>query len=72
MDLRYKVGTVRRTDNQLDWIEYDDRRKIIKYYPLFDWSYEEVRDFAVKILYLIISCMTKDLSASDVSHAHVQ
>jgi phosphoadenosine phosphosulfate reductase len=30
---------------RMDRIEYDDNKKIFKYYPLFDWSYEEVYAF---------------------------
>lgn len=39
-----------QSDNrqQMEWIEYDNIKKIIKFYPLFDWSYEEVKEFAVK------------------------
>ena len=38
------------SDNRqmMDWIEYDNKKNIFKYYPLFDWSYEEVREFAMK------------------------
>jgi phosphoadenosine phosphosulfate reductase len=32
----------------LHWIEYDNNKKIFKFYPLFDWSYEEVKEFALK------------------------
>jgi len=36
-----------QSDNrsQMNSLEYDDRRKLFKYYPLFDWSYEGVRNF---------------------------
>lgn len=39
-----------QSDNrqQMEWIEYDNIKKIIKFYPLFDWSYEKVKEFAVK------------------------
>lgn len=30
---------------QMDWIEYDETKKIFKFYPLFDWSLEEVEKF---------------------------
>ena len=30
---------------QLDWIEYDEVKKLYKFYPLFDWSLEEVEKF---------------------------
>jgi phosphoadenosine phosphosulfate reductase len=33
---------------QMDWIEFDNKKNLFKYYPLFDWSYEEVKEFAVK------------------------
>jgi phosphoadenosine phosphosulfate reductase len=31
--------------NQMDWIEYDENRKLFKYYPLFNWSFEDVQNF---------------------------
>ena len=31
--------------SQLDWIEFDEHKKIIKYYPLFSWSLEDVEFF---------------------------
>jgi phosphoadenosine phosphosulfate reductase len=31
--------------NQLDWIEYDEARKLFKFYPLFNWSFDEVKKF---------------------------
>jgi len=31
--------------NQMDWLEYDDQRKLFRFYPLFDWSFEEVENF---------------------------
>jgi len=31
--------------NQMDWLEYDDDRKLFKFYPLFNWSFEEVKNF---------------------------
>jgi len=39
-----------QSDNRqlLDWIEYDNKKEIFKFYPLFDWSYEEVKEFVVK------------------------
>jgi len=30
---------------QMDWIEYDESKKLFKFYPLFDWSLEEVEKF---------------------------
>ncbi len=30
---------------QMDWIEYDETKKLFKFYPLFDWSMEEVEKF---------------------------
>jgi len=39
-----------QSDNRqlMDWIEYDSKKNLVKFYPLFDWSYEEVKEFAVK------------------------
>ena len=31
--------------NRLDWIEYDDDKKFFKFYPLFNWSLDEVTRF---------------------------
>ena len=31
--------------NHMDWIEFDEGRKLIKFYPLFSWSFDEVRNF---------------------------
>jgi phosphoadenosine phosphosulfate reductase len=31
--------------NHMDWIEYDESKNLFKFYPLFDWSYEEVKSF---------------------------
>lgn len=31
--------------NTLDWLDYDERRRLIKFYPLFDWSFEKVMSF---------------------------
>ncbi|MGD0754938.1 MAG: phosphoadenylyl-sulfate reductase [Bacteroidales bacterium] len=31
--------------NHMDWIEYDEARKLYKFYPLFSWSFEEVKNF---------------------------
>jgi phosphoadenosine phosphosulfate reductase len=31
--------------NHMDWIEFDEGRKLIKFYPLFNWSFDEVRNF---------------------------
>lgn len=33
------------TRNHMDWIEYDESKKLFKYYPLFHWSYDEVKSF---------------------------
>lgn len=30
---------------RMNWLENDDDRQILKFYPLFDWSYEEVVKF---------------------------
>jgi phosphoadenosine phosphosulfate reductase len=36
-----------QSDNrgQMDWLEYDKDKKMFKFYPLFNWPFEEVRDF---------------------------
>jgi len=36
-----------QSDNrsQMNWIEYDKDKKLIKYYPLFSWSYDEVKKY---------------------------
>jgi phosphoadenosine phosphosulfate reductase len=31
--------------NQMEWLEYDEVRNLYKFYPLFNWSYEEVKDY---------------------------
>ncbi len=31
--------------NQMEWLEYDEQRKLFRFYPLFDWSFEEVEKF---------------------------
>lgn len=31
--------------NQMNWIEYDEDKKIFKFYPLFDWSFKDTRNF---------------------------
>jgi phosphoadenosine phosphosulfate reductase len=31
--------------NKLDWIEYDTDKKFFKFYPLFNWSFDDVRNF---------------------------
>jgi phosphoadenosine phosphosulfate reductase len=30
---------------QMDWLEYDEKKKLYKFYPLFDWSYDDVKKF---------------------------
>lgn len=30
---------------QMDWLEYDEDRKLFRFYPLFDWSLKDVEDF---------------------------
>jgi phosphoadenosine phosphosulfate reductase len=30
---------------KMDWLEYDEEKKLFKYYPLFNWSFEEVKNF---------------------------
>jgi phosphoadenosine phosphosulfate reductase len=36
-----------QSDNrkQMDWIEYDEDKKLFKFYPLFNWSFEDVKIF---------------------------
>jgi len=36
-----------QSDNrsQMNWLEYEEDRKLFKFYPLFDWSFEEVKNF---------------------------
>jgi phosphoadenosine phosphosulfate reductase len=36
-----------QSDNrsQMDWIEYDQDKNLFKYYPLFNWSFDEVNNF---------------------------
>jgi len=36
------------TRHNLERIEYDEERKLYKFYPLFDWSYDEIRSFVIK------------------------
>jgi phosphoadenosine phosphosulfate reductase len=31
--------------NQMDWLEYDEDKKFFKFYPLFNWSLDEVTRF---------------------------
>lgn len=31
--------------NHLDWLELDESKKLYKYYPLFNWSFDEVKSF---------------------------
>jgi phosphoadenosine phosphosulfate reductase len=31
--------------NQMDWLEYDEARQMFRFYPLFDWSFEDVEKF---------------------------
>lgn len=31
--------------NHMDWIEYDVNKKLFKYYPLFSWSFDDVKNF---------------------------
>jgi phosphoadenosine phosphosulfate reductase len=36
-----------QSDNrsQMDWLEWDEERKLFRFYPLFEWSLEEVENF---------------------------
>jgi len=29
----------------MDWLEYDEDKMVYKFYPLFNWPFEEVKDF---------------------------
>lgn len=31
--------------NHMDWIEYDGEKMLFKFHPLFNWQYEDVRNF---------------------------
>lgn len=31
--------------NQMDWLEYEEDKKLFKFYPLFNWSFDEVKNF---------------------------
>jgi phosphoadenosine phosphosulfate reductase len=31
--------------NQMDWLEYDENKNIFKFYPLFSWSFDDVKQF---------------------------
>lgn len=31
--------------NQMDWIEYDEAKNLLKFYPLFNWSFGDVKKF---------------------------
>jgi phosphoadenosine phosphosulfate reductase len=33
---------------QMDWIEYDNEKKLYKFYPLFNWTFDEVKSFIKK------------------------
>lgn len=30
---------------QMQWLEFDEGRKLFKFYPLFEWSFDEVKNF---------------------------
>jgi phosphoadenosine phosphosulfate reductase len=34
--------------NQMDWLEYDEHKNMFKFYPLFKWSYDDVKNFVIK------------------------
>ncbi len=34
--------------NKMDWLEYDSDKKLFKFYPLFNWSFEEVKNFIME------------------------
>ena len=31
--------------NHMDWLEFDEGKNLYKYYPLFDWSFDDVKSF---------------------------
>ena len=31
--------------HHMDWLEFDESKKLYKYYPLFNWSFDEVKSF---------------------------
>ena len=31
--------------SQMDWVEYNEKRKLFKFYPLFNWSFDEVKKY---------------------------
>ncbi|HZY25914.1 MAG TPA: phosphoadenylyl-sulfate reductase, partial [Bacteroidales bacterium] len=33
------------TRSKMDWIEYDEHKGLFKFYPLFNWSMDEVKNF---------------------------
>jgi phosphoadenosine phosphosulfate reductase len=33
------------TRNHMDWLQYDVNKKLFKFYPLFNWSFEDVKNF---------------------------
>jgi phosphoadenosine phosphosulfate reductase len=36
------------TRNQMDWIEYDEVKNLYKFYPVFNWTFDEVKSFVNK------------------------
>jgi phosphoadenosine phosphosulfate reductase len=34
--------------NTMDWLEYDEDKKLFKFYPLFTWTYEEVKKYVAE------------------------
>lgn len=31
--------------SQMDWLEYDKDKKLFKFYPLFSWSFDDIKNF---------------------------
>lgn len=31
--------------HQMDWIEYDEDKNLFKFYPVFSWTYQDVKDY---------------------------
>jgi phosphoadenosine phosphosulfate reductase len=34
--------------NHMDWIEYDEAKNLFKFYPVFSWTFDEVKSFVKK------------------------
>lgn len=38
-------GSQSDSRSKMEWLEYDEERKLYKFYPLFSWSFEEAKTF---------------------------